>query len=628
MTVSPNKQITGTRVIVAVMLAAVISIVFAAPVNAQPSLQPKSITPKTLAPLSEAEPLEKPTLQPGQVEGTAPSAGGQLGRLGGAISIESLQTIDPDSVGTMTREEGGFGINMWDGTSRDMVEKLLPKLPVNSQSRTMRDMMRRLLLSIAKAPPQNLKSGAGATGNSIIAMRIERLAAMGDVAGVEALLKVAPNKSQNVALLKSEADVLFLSNDNARACPLVAGQISNVDTAYWHKAFIFCQSLAGEHDKAALGVELLKEQEENDPVFFGLIDQLAGIEKFAIESMVNPQPLHFAMVRAAKAKLPRDVTSTNNPAVLKTIATSPNANPGIRVDAAERAEAMGALNTEVLMQLYAGVTFTEQVLDSSLSRADSERNPLSRALLYRKALVESVPTATAEVLARALRLARDGGRYQSLARVYHRILSRVAPTQDLLWFAPEAARALLAAGDGEGAQKWFSILRSSAIFEEKVAMLRNQLMPLARLTGVLPDEEWKVDQLHDWWLAQINPKTKDGDERPVNMEAVIARGALLYNLLEAFGDRVPDENWSPLLDGPPHISTVIPQPALWRSLANAADQVNVGETILLSLLTLGQAGPTQVDPTVLRQVVSSLQAIGLDDEARALALEAAVAAGL
>jgi hypothetical protein len=67
---------------------------------------------------------------------------------------------------------------------------------------------------------------------------------------------------------------------------------------------------------------------------------------------------------------------------------------------------------------------------------------------------------------------------------------------------------------------------------------------------------------------------------------------------------------------------------LWRSLANAADQVNVGETILLSLLTLGQAGPTQVDPTVLRQVVSSLQAIGLDDEARALALEAAVAAGL
>ena len=217
MTVSPNKQITGTRVIVAVMLAAVISIVFAAPVNAQPSLQPKSITPKTLAPLSEAEPLEKPTLQPGQVEGTAPSAGGQLGRLGGAISIESLQTMDPDSVGTMTREEGGFGINMWDGTSRDMVEKLLPKLPVNSQSRTMRDMMRRLLLSIAKAPPQNLKSGAGATGNSIIAMRIERLAAMGDVAGVEALLKVAPNKSQNVALLKSEADVLFLSNDNARA---------------------------------------------------------------------------------------------------------------------------------------------------------------------------------------------------------------------------------------------------------------------------------------------------------------------------------------------------------------------------------------------------------------------------
>jgi len=619
-------------------LAAALSVsalmVLADPAGAQTSLQPKSITPKPLAPPGkDVQPENKQVPTEGQqvpratVDGINPVSSDQIGRPG-SISVESLQTIDPDSVGIMTRDEGGFGINMWDGTSRDTVEKLLPKIPVNSQSRTMRDMMRRLLLSTAKAPPRFATGAPAGKHKSIIAMRIERLAAMGDVAGVDALLKVAPNKDQNAALLKSEADILFLSNDNARACPLVAGQISNVETAYWQKAFIFCQSLAGEHDKAALGVELLKETEEKDPVFFGLIETLAGIDKFAVESLVDPEPLHFAMVRAAKAKLPRDVTSSNNPAVLRTIATSPNANPEIRVDAAERAEAMGALKTDILMQLYAGVTFTQQALDSSLSRADSDRNPLSRALLYRKALVESVPTATAEVLTRALTLARDGGRYQSLARVYHGILSGVTPTQDLLWFAPEAARALLAAGDGEAAQKWFTILRSSAIFEEKAAKLRNQLMPLARLTGLLSDEEWKVEQLRDWWRAQVSPTNEEGEERSVNMETAVARGALLFNLLEAFGDKVPADIWAPLLDGPPQISTVMPQPALWRSLINAADQVNVGEAVLLSLLTLGQAGPTQVDSTVLRQVVISLQAIGLETEARALALEAAVAAGL
>lgn len=596
---------------------------FVIPADAQTKLEPRSITPKPLAPppAVDAQPpnLQLPTTLP---DGTSsPNTGTARPE---AISVESLQTIDPDSIGIMTREEGGYGLNMWDGTSRELVEKLLPKIPVNSQSRTMRDMMKRLLLSTAKAP----LGVAGAKNKSIIAMRIERLAAMGEVAGVDALLKVAPNKNQNADLLKSEADMLFLANDNARACPLVAAQIGAVETVYWQKAFIFCQSLAGENDKAALGVELLREQEIKDPVFFGLIDTLTGIEKFEVESLVNPEPLHFAMVRAAKAKLPRDVSSSNNPAVLRTIATSPNANAEIRVDAAERAEAMGALKTEVLRQLYAGVTFNQDALDSSLSRADEDRNPLSRALLYRKALVENVPTATAEVLARALKMAREGGRYQSIARVYHRILRGVAPTQDLLWFAPEAASALLAAGDGEGAERWFNILRASAIFEEKAAKLRNQLMPLARLTGLLPEEEWKIEQLRDWWLAQIGQDSEEEKDRPINIEVAVARGALLYNLLEAFGDPVPASNWTPLLDGPPQFSTIMPQPALWRSLANAADQVNVGETVLLALLTLGQAGPAQADPTVLRQVVASLQMIGLDNEARALALEAAVAAGI
>ena len=63
------------------------------------------------------------------------------------------------------------------------------------------------------------------------------------------------------------------------------------------------------------------------------------------------------MIRAAKIKLPKDITSSNDPAVLKTIATSPNAEPALRVETAERAEILGVLDVEVLRQIYAGVTF-------------------------------------------------------------------------------------------------------------------------------------------------------------------------------------------------------------------------------------------------------------------------------
>ena len=555
--------------------------------------------------------------------------------------MEALDATDRDSIGILGYEQGGFGLDMWAGTRRSLVEKLLPTVPAQSSSPIMRGLLRRLLLSTAKAPLANVpgqiasndkaeaqKSDANIAPpgpqKGLIHLRIERLAAMGDIGAVDALLKVAPDRENDQILLRSEADVLFYGNDYARVCPLVASQIRQVATVYWRKAFIFCQALAGEFERASLGVTMLEEQGQKDPVFFNLISALAGLEKPNIESMDNPRPLHFAMARAAKAKLPGDVISSNHPAVLKTVARTPGLHPELRIDAAERAEAMGALETSILRDLYTSVTFSQEVLENPLTTAESERSPLSRALLYRKALVESIPTAKAGIVSQALTLARDGGRFQSTARVYADILREFKPSRDLVWFAADVVRALLATGDLKTAAAWLDVVRTSAVFDEKSAKLRDELFPLARLAGAVSDDDWAPAVLGAWQNSQR--RAENG--AVVNEDQVLARSALLYNLLEALGDEVPDQQWEDLLSGPPQRTTVVPRPVFWRNLRNAAVQQRIGETVLLALTALGQAGPTQADPTLLRAVIESLRSVGLGDEARALAIEAAVAAGI
>ena len=537
------------------------------------------------------------------------------------VNIEELKTIETDSLGTLDVEQGGFGISMWRDASRSKVEQLLPKLPVASKSRTMRNLMRRLLLSSATAP-----EGKSTAPNSsdLIGTRVELLISMGDIPAATELINKVPSTAHNRRLLRNEVDSLFMRNDNARVCSLVASQIKDVDTAYWQKAHIFCQSLAGEIDKASLGASLLRETGDNDQIFYGLLNQLSGFEKYQVVSLIDPEPLYFAMVRAANAELPSDVTSSNNPAILRTIATSPNARPELRLDAAERAEAMGALNTEVLRQLYAGISFSDSALENSLTVGNSESSPLSRARQYRKALVEGIPAATIELLSKAFQHAREAGRFQSIARVFLPILKGITPTHDFIWFVPEAIRAFLTAGDTQSAVPWFSILKSNAMLNEKASSIQAEIRPLAKLAGAIEDEDWQPQMLADWWAILKKRNETNPDDSEVSRNLAI----LVYCLLDGLGEDVPDAHWEVAMNGPVRVSTVMPQPAIWRSLEVAASNKRVGETVLLSLLAIGQTGPLQANPIVLREVLISLRKIGLEKEARNLALEAAIAFGL
>ena len=74
------------------------------------------------------------------------------------------------------------------------------------------------------------------------------------------------------------------------------------------------------------------------------------------------------------------------------------------------------------------------------------------------------------------------------------------------------------------------------------------------------------------------------------------------------------------------VATDMPAAALWRGLGAAAAAGAVGETVLMALLALGEAGPAGAHPTMLGAVVDALRRVGLEAEARSVALEAVLAA--
>jgi len=335
-----------------------------------------------------------------------------------------------------------------------------------------------------------------------------------------------------------------------------------------------------------------------------------------LDKLPAPTPLILAMARTANVQLPADVVALNHPGVLRVVATSPNGPVELRLDAAERAEAAGSLPVETLRRLYMAVDFPDEALANPLSRAEAGSGPVSRALLYRAAMLQTVPIAQAEAVDRAFALARKGDRYASAVRTFMPVLRRIPPSADLIWFAPEVIRAFLLGGETEMAKSWYGVLRASALFNPESVAAVTALRPILRLAGSSEVADWKPEDLSAWWDNAKKTETGRG------------RAGLLFSLLDAFDEPLPGSLWAALLDGPQRLMAPVPEPSLWFGLRDAGAAGRIGETVLLSLLMLGDEGLLAVDPISLHDILGRLRAVHLEPEARALAVEAALAAGL
>ena len=522
------------------------------------------------------------------------------------IVVDTLTRIDPGSIGLLAADEGGFGLDMWEGSSRAAVATLIARLPAGTPSRVMQDLSRRLLLSEARVPP------AEDTATDLLWLRVERLAAGGEIEAIDRLLRIAPADAIEPRLARVEVDGLYLGGDYAGACARAESMVGGSDDPYWLKAVAFCRALRGEEAKAMLAVGLLHELGlTGDPSFYRLFSILTGGETEPFENLPQPTALHLAMMRAANLGIPADALEGASPAILRGIATAPNTPEPVRVAAATRAEAVGVLDPGALGRIYASLIFEADERGAPETMIAADGGPRTQALLYQLSQMKTVSRAGARALDLGLGLGRARHRYATVARVNLPALLNLAPRAGLSELAPELVRALLTAGATTEAVAWFNVLAATD------AIAADALRPLIHIAAedAIP---WEPAMIARWWRAWALAA------EPVRQ----VRGGVLLTLLEALGDEVPAADWDALLAAGGAETDAMPTAAVWRGLAQAAAEGRTGETVALALIALGERGPVAVHSAALGAVIAALRRIGLDSEARALALEAALAKGL
>ncbi len=575
---------------------------FNRPVNLLPDgsgdLRPEDAT-KILQP----EPLiGGPRLEPG--EAPAPS---------NEIEVNRLGSIDLEAVGTLDSGNGGLGRNMWRGSKRHVVLRLMSRLSDQIDSPSLRELAGRLLLSAAVPPAAQV----GGPADSLLKLRIEHLAALGQIEGLEELLRVVPERNADESIQRARVEAYLLAGNADQACRSVRNVVGQGEQSlYWQKALVFCQIHAGEMAGAALGVGLLREQSSGDEDNFIALAEAASGGASDIPVIGNPSVFELSILQRLDASLADETAQEIHPGMLFAMARSPDLELERRIEVAEEAVALGVLPAADLGLLYSEVEIAEADLAAFRSRAVEWEGSRARALRYQAAMAaKASPKDKLDMIVAALDAAPSPQDYLAVARLYEPLLLVLDPSAQLSDFTSTAGLALFALGRFQKAEAWMVLARQEAMTTPTAAAAVTALWPYARLAG-LPSVPWDGD-LNAWISANQG-------EDPA---ALSSRVALLQIALRALGGGGPLD-WSEIAASTDEAATEVPDASVLFALEGASGSGRLGETVLLSLLVLGKAGPGSSHLLALERVLTALSNVGLEREARLLAIEAALARGV
>ncbi len=548
-----------------------------------------------------------------------------------AVDVGSLGGPSDKAIGLISIQEGGFGQDMWLGTRRLVVENLMVDLPGRSTSPIVRELRRRLLLSKAYDP-----RGA-TTGASILSLRVERLYQAG--LAEEALQLTLDGKvaSRNVYssdqkdagidpdVMETAAQIYLLKDDIQQACTQAVRVRSLSDAPFWSKLRAVCYAIAGDTEKATFAAALLREEAHEDAFFYALLGHATDSTDYALETMSDGGAIHWSLLKLVGEAFPANAVEGADLALLSRISETGIAGGApadlllLRIPAAEQAVYHGAFDVDALRALYRSVPIDDAagIAEVTIVEDFGEGAALRRAATFQAAEKTGDPIVRARFIRQALKEADAAGRWSLAAHIYAPLMVTLPADPVLQARAKEFLSVLILSRDHEAAAKWFSLLERYDLTERRAGHVGAQQDVAAFRTLLALGHPYDSRGISDWRsVSRLTEATSP---------EAYAHAVLEVRLLEALGFFVPEEAKILMLERLADPQGQMPASGILSGLDAAARAGRQAETALYALVALGDGGPAAAHPTAVTKVVAGLMRVGLEYEAKKVAVEALLA---
>ncbi len=548
--------------------------------------------------------------------GATPPATGDSGPGQTGIQVDPLLAIPVDDIGTLTPGTGGFAADLWAGLSRPAVLGLLDLVPGPSRFHVLNELRRRLLLTAAAAP-----TGEAGSEGQVLRARADALFRSGDLDALSALLDRLPPDHDREDLHQLAVTARLLVRDPSgtarrRACSDATHWLARSLDPFWQKAKIACETAAGNWSSVDYATRILIELGHEEDRFLLLADAaLQQLDEPVDLAAADLDGVDGAMLILGRLVL-ADPDTQHLPAWI--LAGYQHSRPPLpearRIALARRAELAGLMPTEDLVEAYlappapGGATQREEPGTEAPDQGGGEDEARRSIELVLAMLSHESPVARAQATGQVLERARARGTVAAVGRL-HALQSPIRPDPALGWFAADAALLQVASGDARGARPWLALAERESAASAAGETSWHRVWPAIRIgagDGVL---DWSAPRLEGWL-----ERAETSGER--------LRAARLLALLEVLGDEVPSTAWRDLLQVTAEVGA---GPSLPRALAAALEAGRAGEALVLVLVLAGSGEPGTRSTGDLVTTVAALRSLGLEDEARRLAFDIAIA---
>ena len=488
-------------------------------------------------------------------------------------------------VGILDSREGGLPAGMLAGQDASLVSAVLKGNNGTMVSRWGHILLRRVLASRLDAPK-------GMNAADFAAQRAALLVRMGEGEAARALVQDVDAGNYTPDLTQAAIDAYVATADFTGICPVVAIQGGARKDPQWLVLRSICQAFQGQDASALTQLDRQQRGGNSMPRIDMLLAQkyagAAGKARRAVtiewDGITDMTPWRYGLSIAVGIEPPASLMQDVGPRYDYAAATAPMLGLATRANAADRAAGRGILSGAAMVDLYSQVYANEDVTGDAATRAD----------LLRTAYIGETPAARLA----AMKQLWDGtsGPLQRHSRevLTAYAAARLPAGSDLATDAPLIIGSMLSAGLDANAMRWGNVVN--------VGSPGWALLACAAPRRTVPVESSALSRFHS-----------DDESEDARKSAFLLAG------LAGLGRITPEAR----RDFAEKLEVNLARPSRWAQMIDQAAAVNNPGLVAL-LAAAGMQGDSwaKMTPMHLFHIVSALNRVGFDAEARMIAAEA------